>query len=158
TEIGPDAPRGLCPRCLADVGVADIGVDSDECALVVEPQAIAGQTIGDYQILEEIGHGGMGMVYRARQRTLNREVALKTIKPDMDSSEVLVRFDAERAVLARMDHPNIARVIDAGTTPGGRPYFVMELVQGTPITRYCDEYHLPLLERLNLFTSSVMPF
>src|SRR5262245_29236705 len=94
--------------------------------------------IGFYKLLQKIGEGGMGVVYMAEQsRPVSRRVALKIIKPGMDSREVLTRFDAERQALALMDHPNIARVLDAGTTDQGRPYFVMELVKGVPITTYC---------------------
>src|SRR5260370_3352923 len=94
----------------------------------------------------------MGMVWVAEQtEPVKRRVALKVIKPGMDSARVLHRFEAERQALALMDHTNIAKVLDAGTTPEGRPYFVMELVKGVPITRYCDELHLSLGERLELF-------
>ena len=82
---------------------------------------------------------------------IQRTVALKIIKPGMDTRQVIARFEAERQALAMMDHPNIAKVLDAGTTDSGRPYFVMELVKGVPITKYCDEKHLPLRERLELF-------
>ena len=96
--------------------------------------------IGPYKLLEKIGEGGMGVVYMAEQeQPVRRRVALKIIKPGMDSEQVVARFEAERQALALMDHPNIARVFDAGTTDTGRPYFVMELVKGVPITEYCDE-------------------
>jgi tetratricopeptide (TPR) repeat protein len=99
-----------------------------------------------------IGEGGMGVVYRAEQaEPLCRAVALKVIKPGMDSDAVLARFDAERQALALMDHPNIARVLDAGATPAGRPYFVMELVEGVPVTDYCDTARLSPRDRLGLF-------
>ena len=102
-----------------------------------------GQTIGPYKLLEEIGEGGMGVVYMAEQREpVRRRVALKIIKPGMDTREVIARFEAERQALALMDHPNIAKVLDAGATDSGRPYFVMELVNGVPITDYCDQNHL----------------
>jgi hypothetical protein len=93
---------------------------------------------GKYKILREVSQGGMGVVYEAEQTTPHRTVAVKMILEGMDSKEVLARFDAEKEALARMDHPNIARVIDAGSSPGGRPYFVMEFVKGEPITAYCD--------------------
>ena len=112
-----------------------------------------GQVIGPYKIREEIGDGGMGVVYVAEQeKPLRRKVALKVIKPGMDSKAVLARFDAERNALALMNHPNIARVLDAGTTDEGRPYFVMELVSGVAITDYCDEHKLSIRERLEIFT------
>jgi serine/threonine protein kinase/tetratricopeptide (TPR) repeat protein len=111
-----------------------------------------GQSIGPYKLMEQIGEGGMGVVYVAEQhQPVRRKVALKIIKPGMDSKPVVARFEAERQALAMMDHPNIARVFDGGTTPSGRPYFVMELVRGIPITDYCDEQKLTIRERLELF-------
>src|SRR5689334_13503348 len=111
-----------------------------------------GMLIGPYKLLEQIGEGGMGTVYMAeQQRPVRRRVALKIIKPGMDTKQVIARFEAERQALALMDHQNIARVFDAGATDAGRPYFVMELVKGTPITEYCDENHLTPRERLKLF-------
>jgi serine/threonine protein kinase/formylglycine-generating enzyme required for sulfatase activity len=111
-----------------------------------------GTVIGPYKLLQQIGEGGMGTVFMAEQAyPVQREVALKITKPGMDSRQVIARFEAERQALALMDHPNIAKVLDAGTTEGGRPYFVMELVKGVPITRYCDEHHLTPRERLELF-------
>ncbi len=104
-----------------------------------------------YEILDLLGSGGMGVVYRAWQCELNRPVAVKVIKPGMDSRQVIARFEAERHALALMDHPNIAQVLDAGTTDSGHPYFVMELVEGVPITEYCDQNRLTTLERLRLF-------
>ena len=102
-----------------------------------------GTVIGPYKLLEQIGEGGMGTVWMAEQtEPIQRRVAVKVIKEGMDSRQVLARFEAERQALALMDHPNIAKVLDAGTTPSGRPYFVMELVKGLPITKYCDEQRL----------------
>ena len=107
---------------------------------------------GRYKLLQQIGEGGMGVVYMAEQeQPVRRRVALKIIKPGMDSAQVIARFEAERQALAMMDHPNIARVLDAGTTDTSRPYFVMELVQGIPITKYCDEKQLDTHARLELF-------
>jgi len=107
---------------------------------------------GRYKLIEVIGEGGMGSVWMAEQiNPVRRLVALKVIKVGMDSKAVLSRFEAERQALALMDHPNIAKVFDAGSTPDGRPFFVMELVKGRPITTYCDELHLPPRERLELF-------
>src|SRR5438128_585112 len=122
-------------------------------ATVDEPlRETAGTVIGPYKLLESIGEGGMGTVYMAQQtEPVKRLVALKVIKPGMDSRQVIARFEAERQALALMDHPHIAKVLDAGATPEGRPYFVMELVKGVPITRYCDENRLPPRERLGLF-------
>jgi serine/threonine protein kinase/tetratricopeptide (TPR) repeat protein len=112
----------------------------------------AGTTIGPYKLLEQIGEGGMGVVYMAEQtQPIRRKVALKIIKPGMDTKQVIARFEAERQALALMDHPNIARVLDAGATASGRPYFVMELVRGTPITDYCDRDKLSISQRLELF-------
>ncbi|MFO0888591.1 MAG: serine/threonine-protein kinase [Isosphaeraceae bacterium] len=108
--------------------------------------------IGPYKLLEPIGEGGMGVVSMAEQtEPVRRRVALKVIKPGMDSKQVVARFEAERQALAMMDHPNIARVFDGGMTPSGRPYFVMELVRGLPITEYCDREELSIPERLELF-------
>ncbi|MFO0903254.1 MAG: tetratricopeptide repeat protein [Pirellulales bacterium] len=111
-----------------------------------------GSQIGPYKLLQEIGQGGMGVVYMAEQlEPVRRKVALKIIKPGMDTRQVIARFEAERQALSLMDHPNIARVLDAGTTDTGRPYFVMELVKGQPITEYCDQQRLTPPLRLELF-------
>jgi serine/threonine protein kinase/predicted Zn-dependent protease len=111
-----------------------------------------GSVIGPYTLVEKVGEGGMGAVYVADQSApIRRRVALKVIKPGMDTREVVARFEAERQALALMDHPNIARVLDAGTTDSGRPYFVMELVPGVPITDFCDGAKLPAERRLRLF-------
>jgi serine/threonine protein kinase len=116
------------------------------------PDHRPGTVIGPYKLLQEIGEGGMGTVFMAEQiEPVRRKVAVKIIKPGMDSRQVIARFEAERQALALMDHPNIAKVLDAGTTAGGRPYFVMELVKGVPITQYCDEQHLTPRQRLELF-------
>jgi tetratricopeptide (TPR) repeat protein/serine/threonine protein kinase len=112
----------------------------------------AGTSIGPYKLLEQIGEGGMGTVWMAQQtEPVKRLVAVKLIKAGMDSKQVIARFEAERQALALMDHPNIARVLDGGTTSSGRPYFVMDLVKGVPITRYCDEHRLTPCQRLELF-------
>jgi serine/threonine protein kinase/Flp pilus assembly protein TadD len=111
-----------------------------------------GTVIGTYKLMEQIGEGGMGLVFVAEQQhPVRRKVALKVIKPGMRSRQVIARFEAERQALALMDHPNIAKVHDGGTTPEGRPYFVMELVKGTPITAYCDQQRLTTRQRLGLF-------
>ena len=113
-----------------------------------------GTVIGPYKLLEPIGEGGMGVVYMAEQtRPVRRKVALKIVKPGMDTKQVIARFEAERQALALMDHPNIARVLDAGATGSGRPYFVMELVKGILITDYCDRNRLAVDDRLELFVS-----
>jgi len=112
----------------------------------------SGKFIGRYRLLTELGAGGFGVVWHAEQsEPIRREVALKVIKPGMDSREIIARFEAERQALALMDHPNIAGVLDAGTTENGRPFFVMELVKGTPITDYCDAKKLTIRQRLDLF-------
>ena len=111
-----------------------------------------GTQIGPYKLLQQIGEGGMGVVYMAEQtEPVRRKVALKIIKPGMDTRQVIARFEAERQALSLMDHPNIAKVLDAGATDTGRPYFVMELVKGQPITEYCDQQHLTPRQRLELF-------
>jgi serine/threonine protein kinase len=113
---------------------------------------VIGQQIGPYKLLEVIGEGGMGTVYMAQQtEPVHRRVALKLIKSGMDTRQVIARFEAERQALALMDHPNIARVLDAGSTENGRPFFVMELVKGRPITQFCDEQRLDTESRLKLF-------
>src|SRR5580704_15406460 len=113
-----------------------------------------GATIGPYKLMEQIGEGGFGLVFVAeQQQPVRRKVALKIIKPGMDTRDVIARFEAERQALALMDHPNIARVFDAGATASGRPYFVMELVKGIPISEYCDQQQLTARERLELFVS-----
>jgi serine/threonine protein kinase len=120
-----------------------------ESDFVIEP---TGTMIGRYKLLEKIGEGGFGDVWMAEQEEpVRRRVALKIIKLGMDTREVVARFEAERQALALMDHPNIARVFDGGATDTGRPYFVMELVRGVPITKYCDEHRLSVDERLGLF-------
>src|SRR5262245_17918378 len=126
-------------------------------AVTVDVQAVAespGTTIGPYKLLEQIGEGGMGTVYVAEQKQpVRRTVALNVIKPGMDTREVIARFEAERQALAMMNHPSIAKVLDAGATAAGRPYFVMELVKGTPITDFCDQQKLETRERLQLFVT-----
>jgi serine/threonine protein kinase len=117
-----------------------------------------GNRIGSYKLLQEIGEGGMGTVFMAEQtEPVQRKVALKVIKAGMDSRQVIARFEAERQALALMDHPNIAKVFDGGATESGRPYFVMELVKGVPITKYCDEHRLTLRQRLELFVLCARP-
>ncbi len=118
------------------------------CPVTEQP----GTLIGPYKLLEQIGEGGMGVVYMAQQtQPVKRKVAVKVIKPGMDSKQVIARFEAERQALAMMDHPNIARVLDAGATDSSRPYFVMELVRGVPITEYCNKQQLNARDRLKLF-------
>ncbi len=130
------SPGGVCPRCLLGIG---LGVGEE-------------QRIGPYRILDTLGEGGMGVVYLAEQEApLRRQVALKLIKPGMDTGQVIARFESERQALALMDHVNVARVFDAGTSELGRPYFVMEYIRGEPITAHCDRHRLDLRSRLELF-------
>jgi serine/threonine protein kinase/tetratricopeptide (TPR) repeat protein len=113
-----------------------------------------GTVIGPYKLLKPIGEGGFAVVFLAEQtRPVRRRVAVKVLKPGMDTRQVVARFEAERQALAIMDHPNIAKVFDGGTTPSGRPYFVMELVKGVPITAFCDQKQLTPRQRLGLFVS-----
>ncbi|MGB2862624.1 MAG: protein kinase [Sedimentisphaerales bacterium] len=144
-----DAPEGLCPKCLMKaVQPNDVNATLEESHLIEGP----GTKIGRYELLSLIGEGGMGMVYVAEQKEpVKRRVALKIVKPGMDSRQVVARFEAERQALALLDHPNIAHVFDAGTTEAGLPYFVMEYVKGMSITAYCDEYKLNIEQRLKLF-------
>ena len=118
------------------------------------PNAPTAQTIDPYKLIEEIGEGSMGIVFLAEQvQPVRRQVAIKVIKPGMDTRQVIARFEAERQALALMDHTGIVRVLDAGTTDQGRPYFVMEVVRGISITKYCDRERLTIRERLELFVS-----
>src|SRR5262249_39238426 len=111
-----------------------------------------GVELGPYQLREKIGEGGCGVVYLADQQCpVRRQVAIKVIKPGRDTSQVIARFEAERQALALMEHPNIARVLDAGATATGLPYFVMELVRGASLTEYCDARNLDIPDRLKLF-------
>ncbi len=133
----------------------DFDSDIERLAVFLDQQApheVVGTVLaGRYKVVREIGDGGMGVVYVAEQLQPKRTVAVKLIKPGMDSKEVLARFDAERQALAVMDHPNIAKVLDAGTAASGRPFFVMEYVKGSPITEFCDAKRLAPTERLALF-------
>ncbi|QEH32771.1 Serine/threonine-protein kinase PknB [Aquisphaera giovannonii] len=141
---GPAAGLGETAEASAAAGVAE--------ARALPPAEEVGGRIGPYRLLQAIGEGGMGSVFMAEQTApVKRLVALKVIKAGMDSRQVLARFEAERQALALMDHPNIARVLDAGATEHGRPYFVMELVRGVPITSFCDDRRLTPRERLELF-------
>jgi tetratricopeptide (TPR) repeat protein len=130
------------------------GAGPSPVATVDEPpvRERPGDVIGSYKLLEQIGEGGFGVVFMAeQQRPVRRKVALKVLKAGMDTRQVVARFEAERQALAIMDHPNIAKVHDGGVTPSGRPYFVMELVKGAPITEFCDQNHLTPRQRLELF-------
>lgn len=155
TEVDSDGPAGLCAQCLIQ-GVFDssIGAESGLLTDTIDAGVAAGahDDFGRYQIIKPLGEGGMGTVYLAEQREpIRRQVALKVVKLGMDTRQVLTRFDNERQALAMMDHPNIARIFDAGATPKGRPYFVMEYIEGIPITGYCDRNRIAIVQRLELF-------
>ena len=140
----------LC-SCLG-AGAADAAQVVSAAESAVEPEAPETKCIGPYKLLQKLGEGGCGVVYMAQQeQPIRRRVALKIIKLGMDTKNVIARFEAERQALALMDHPNIARVLDAGATETGRPYFVMELVYGVKITDYCDQNRVSMQERLDLF-------
>src|SRR5579884_2081406 len=136
-------------------GPGESGVPGPEATTDEPPvRERAGTVIGPYSLMEQIGEGGMGLVFVAeQQQPVRRKVAFKVIKPGMDTRQVVARFEAERQALALMDHPNIAKVLDGGTTDSGRPYFVMELVKGVPITEYCDQNQVSIRERMELFVS-----
>jgi eukaryotic-like serine/threonine-protein kinase len=140
------------PGAQRPVGAANLRGAVPTASQAVGPREKAGDRIGRYKLLEQIGEGGCGVVYMAEQaEPVRRRVALKVIKLGMDTKSVIARFEAERQALALMDHPNIAKVLDAGATETGRPFFVMELVRGIKITDYCDENNLATRERLDLF-------
>ena len=144
-----DSSSGLCVKCLQGGATSGPGAPAPAPALPEQPD----QRVGRYKLLQKIGEGGCGVVFMAEQEEpVRRRVALKVIKLGMDTKTVIARFEAERQALALMDHPSIAKVLDAGATDTGRPYFVMELVRGIHITDYCDQNNLPTRERLNLFT------
>jgi serine/threonine protein kinase/WD40 repeat protein len=151
-EKAEGALAGLCPKCLAALALAT-GPEPEPAPTPSLPLTEKpGDRIGHYKLLQQIGEGGCGIVYMAQQdQPVRRQVALKIIKLGMDTRNVIARFEAERQALALMDHPNIAKVFDAGATELGRPFFVMELVRGTKITAYCDENRLSTRERLDLF-------
>ncbi len=172
--IPADSPSRLCAKCLfglalegehagvwdpeapghaPEVGPELEGGGTDMTIAVATPLTEkVGDRIGRYKLLQQIGEGGFGVVYMAQQvEPVKRRVALKIIKLGMDTKQVVARFEAERQALALLDHPNIAKVLDAGATETGRPYFVMELVHGVKVTEYCDENQLPTQQRLELF-------
>jgi serine/threonine protein kinase len=146
--------RGRVEALLGAYDKSQTFLETPPDGVTIEPvlEEQPGTVIGPYKLLQQIGEGGMGVVFMAEQaHPVQRTVALKIIKPGMDTRQVIARFEAERQALAMMDHPNIAHVLDAGTTETGRPYFVMELVKGVPITKYCDEKQLSVRKRLELF-------
>lgn len=151
-QSGAGDPAGLCPKCLI-LGAFDSSIGDESATLTITLAAAAGDDdFGRYQILRPVGEGGMGTVYLAQQlEPIHRRVALKVVKLGMDTAQVLARFNNERQALAIMDHPNIAQIFDAGATTKGRPYFVMEYIEGVPITRYCDGMRMTTRDRLSLF-------
>jgi serine/threonine protein kinase/tetratricopeptide (TPR) repeat protein len=154
TRLKPDAPAGLCLRCLLSFGLKDNADDWDAAfpALLLSGNPPAADEFDRFRIFDQLGEGGCGIVYRAEQlQPVRREVALKVIKLGMDSTSVIARFEAERQTLAMMDHPGIAKFFDAGRSRGGRPFFAMEKVAGPRITDYCDQKHLSIAQRLELF-------
>jgi WD40 repeat protein/serine/threonine protein kinase len=164
-ELPANGQEGLCPKCLLKLGLGeelehtqaspkegDNRQRPDEPAVSPPLTEGPGTIIGRYKLLEKIGEGGFGAVYVAEQtEPVKRRVALKIIKLGMDTRQVVARFEAERQALALMDHPHIAKVLDGGATETGRPYFVMELMRGVPITSYCDDHNLNTADRLALF-------
>ena len=156
-SIGTDGVNGAGPEDKRsqreDADASERGSDGQSAAASLGISAEQpGSRIGPYRLLSVLGEGGMGIVYLAeQQQPIKRQVALKIIKPGMDSARVIARFEAERQALALLDHPNIAHVYDAGTSQSGRPYFVMERVEGLPITEHCDRHKLTIEERLGLF-------
>jgi serine/threonine protein kinase/tetratricopeptide (TPR) repeat protein len=153
-ELGSDNPAGLCPLCLIQ-GAFESSAGTDESSTkTIERATVAAadDDFGRYRIVRLLGEGGMGTVYLAEQHEpIRRFLALKVIKLGMDSGQVLARFANERQALAMMDHPNIAQIFDAGATAKGRPYFVMEYIEGAPMTQYCDGKRMTTRERLALF-------
>jgi serine/threonine protein kinase/WD40 repeat protein len=147
-----DEPGSLLDSPRIAVGIPGVSASGNSSTIDQPLIEKPGSRIGPYKLLQQLGEGGMGVVYMAEQKEpVKRRVALKIIKPGMDTRQVIARFEAERQALAMMDHPSIAKVLDAGATDSGRPYFVMELVNGLPVTQYCDEQHLTPKERLELF-------
>jgi WD40 repeat protein len=160
--LSEDALPGLCPECAQKNPSSGEPSNSSEAETSVLPTLNfgfdagekPGERVGRYKLLQQLGEGGMGTVWMAEQEEpVRRRVAFKVIKLGMDTKQVVARFEAERQALALMDHSNIAKVLDAGVTQTGRPFFVMELVQGVPITRYCDDHRVSTEERLKLFIS-----
>ena len=165
-QIREDAPSGLCPRCLLQLGVeaglawsdAETITDAPGTRQTIGPDRFVDRlgegmgSIGPYRLIDRLGEGGMGVVYLAEQSSpIQRRVALKLVQPGLDSAQVLARFESERQALALLQHGGIAAILDAGSTPGGRPFFVMEYVPGIAITTFCDQRRLPIRARLALF-------
>src|SRR5579864_2515475 len=158
-QLGSGDPAGLCPKCLilgafdSSIGESSVGADDSGTRTIDTATGAAGNDdFGRYRVLRPLGEGGMGTVYLAEQlEPIRRRVALKVVKLGMDTAQVLARFHNERQALAMMDHPNIAQIFDAGATAKGRPYFVMEYIEGARITQYCDRKRRTTKDRLTLF-------
>src|SRR5262245_43460799 len=151
-ELGSNDPAGLCPMCLIQAALGSSSGQDEFMTIGSAAAAARHEDFGRYRIIESLGEGGMGTVYLAAQlEPIRRRVAIKVVKLGMDTSQVLARFSNERQALAMMDHPNVAHIFDAGATPKGRPYFVMEYIDGAPITQYCDRRRMPTKDRLALF-------
>ena len=154
-ELKPGDPAGLCPRCLLAAAIGSgvpYGESETQTVTTHMGEPAEGDSFGSYRILRIVGEGGMGTVYLAEQtEPIRRRVALKVVKLGMDTNQVLARFNHERQSLARMEHTNIARILDAGASSRGRPFFVMDYIDGEPITTYCDRHQLTTTQRVELF-------
>src|ERR1051325_5438679 len=154
-ELKPGDPAGLCPACLLAGALGSSfgsGEPDSETVTLHVREAAEGDSFGPYRILTMLGEGGMGTVYLAEQiEPIRRRVALKVVKLGMDTNQVLARFSHERQSLARLEHSNIARILDAGASVRGRPFFVMDYIEGASITAYCDRHQLTISQRLELF-------
>src|ERR1051326_1138962 len=152
-ELKPGDPAGLCPGCLLAAAVGS-GFRSEERETETATTDLqqTHDSFGPYRILRVLGEGGMGTVHLAEQiEPIRRRVALKVVKLGMDTNQVLARFSHERQSLARLEHSNIARILDAGASVRGRPFFVMDYIEGASITAYCDRHQLTISQRLELF-------
>src|SRR5262249_50944949 len=158
-ELNSDDSGDLCPICLMGGALETTlkkGDAETETASLGMREPVEQDGFGRYEIVRVLGEGGMGTVYLARQsEPIRRQVALKVVKLGMNTSEVLARFNNERQAVAMMDHPNVARIFDAGATSKGRPYFVMEYINGVSITHYCDRHRLTTKERIALLLTVV---
>src|ERR1051325_4429340 len=154
-ELKPGDPAGLCPACLLAGALGSSfgsGEPDSETVTLHVREAAEGDSFGPYRILTMLGEGGMGTVYLAEQiEPIRRRVALKVVKLGMDTNQVLARFSHERQSLARLEHSNIARILDAGASVRGRPFFVRDYIEVASITAYCDRHQLPTSQRLELF-------
>src|ERR1039457_4672406 len=155
TELKPGDPAGLCPRCLLAAAIGSgvpYGESETQTVTAQKGEPAERDSFGPYRILRILGEGGMGTVYLAEQtEPIRRRVALKVVKLGMDTNQVLARFSHERQSLARMEHSNIARILDAGASSRGRPFFVMDYIDGEPITACCDRHQFTTTQRLELF-------